>query len=356
MKTRWYVPLALLLVAAASPAWLHAQTHPAIIWSQQERDALTHRAAIAYSPDGKFVASGRVDDMDVKLWNANTGVLVRTLHGRNNNANVIAFSPGSRYLATGTGQPGQVLSLNLWRVADGALLVGRIGAFSNGTISVDFSPDGELLAAAGFNKNTYKIYHVPDMTLLAEVGNFDPELGYNVRTNAVAFSPDGELIALGDNRGVHLRRVTDGSLVRALNTNAPYAMKTDSVAFSPDGQYVAAGVDVLDGTYATCIDCAVKMFRVADGALVNTYSNGNHMTFPRLAFSPAGDIIAASYAHDQDDGGSVQFWNVNTGQSLRRDVRALWPWNFAYSPYGKAYAFFGADGLIAKAKAPVITP
>jgi WD40 repeat protein len=353
MKARIF-PFALLLIAAASPAWLHAQTDPAIIWSHQERDALTHRAAIAYSPDGKLVASGRADDMDVKLWNATTGALVRTLHGRNNNANVIAFSPDSRYLATGTGESGQVLSLNLWRVADGALLVGRIGAFTNGTISLDFSPNGELLVAAGFYKKSYKIYHVPDMQLIAEVGNFDPQLGYNVVTNAVAFSPDGQLIAVGDNRGVHLRRASDGALVHTLNTNAPRGMNTNAVAFSPDGQFVAAGVDVIDGTDGTCVDCAVKMFRVADGAHVNTYSNGNHMIFPHVAFSPNGSIIAAAYADDQSDGGSVQFWNVSTGESLRRDVRSLWPWDFAYSPFGKGYAFFGADGLIAKARAPLI--
>src|SRR5215211_4301718 len=233
MKTRFF-PIALLLVAGFAPApLLHAQlTHPAIIWSQQEPDASTHRAAIAYSPDGKLVASGRADWNDVKLWNATNGAPVRTLTGKNNNANVIRFSPDSQYLATGTGQPGQGLSLNLWRVSDGVRLVGRIGAFPNGTIGVDFSRDGGRLVAVGFHHRTYKIYRVPDMMLLTEVGNYDPELGYNVITRAVAFSPDGELLA--------------------------------------------AGVDVLDETYGTCTDCAVKMFRVADGALVKTYSNGNH--------------------------------------------------------------------------------
>jgi WD40 repeat protein len=351
MKT-FSLALAFSLLLGGFQAGLRGQSDPAIIWSQQDPVATTHTAAIAYSPNGAFVASGRQDDNNVKLWDAETGALVRTLSGRDNDANVIRFSPDSQYLATGTGGGGSTLNLNLWRVADGVRVVGRIHAFNNGTISLSFSSDGQLLAAAGFHANNYKIYHVPDMALVADVGNYDPDLGYNIRTNAVAFSPDGQLIALGDNRGVHLRRVSDGSLVRILNTNAPSVMKTNSVAFTPDGQYVAAGVHVVDPTYANCIDCAIKMFRVSDGALVRTFENGNNMHFPQIAFSPSGTIIGAAYSHGQDNGGAVQFWDVNSGLTVQTDTFGLWPWDFAFSPPGNRYAFFSASGLLGVAKAP----
>jgi WD40 repeat protein len=344
--------LALALLLAGSQAGLRAQSNPVIIWSQQDPVATTHRAAVAYSPDGTLVATGRDDDRNTKLWDAETGELVGTLNGRDNNANVIRFSPDSQYLATGTGGGGSTLNLNLWRVADGVLLVGRIHAFNNGTISLAFSSDGQLLAAAGFAAENYKIYHVPDMALVANVNNFDPELGNNVRTNAVAFSPDGQLIALGDNRGVHLRRVSDGSLVRVLNTNAPSSMKTTSVAFTPDGQYVAAGVSVVNTTYSNCIDCAVKMFRVSDGSLVRIFSNGNNMHSPEIAFSPNGTVIGAAYSHDHDNAGAVQFWNVNTGGTIQMDIFGLFPWDFAMSRLGNRYAFYSASGLLGVAKAP----
>ena len=137
------------------------------------------------SPDGQLVATGRADSNDVKIWNATDGALIRVLNGRNNNANTIAFSPDGQYLATGTGGGGAILSLNLWRVSDGERVVGRIPAFNNGTKSIDFSPDSQLLVAAGNSDDFYKIYHVPDMTLLATVDNFDPDLGGNVRVHAV---------------------------------------------------------------------------------------------------------------------------------------------------------------------------
>ena len=350
MKT-YSLALALLLLAG-SQAGLRAQSGPAIFWSQQDPVATTHRAAVAYSPNDALVASGREDDNNTKVCDAGTGAFVRTLYGRDNDANVIRFSPDSQYLATGTGGGGSTLNLNLWRVSDGVLLVGRIGAFNNGTISLSFSSDGQLLACAGFDAENYKIYHVPDMTLVADVDNFDPDFGYNVRTNAVAFSPDGQLIALGDNRGVHLRRVSDGSLVRTLNTNAPSVMKTHSVAFTPDGQYVAAGVSVVNPTYSYCIDCAVKMFRVSDGSLVRIFSNGNNMHSPEIAFSPNGTIIGAAYSRDHENGGAVQFWNVSTGATVQTDMFELFPWDFAFSPLGNRYAFYSASGLFGVAKAP----
>jgi WD40 repeat protein len=345
MKTHFLIVVCVLGVASA-------QAEQAIIWSQQEPDAEFNRATVAVSPNGELVATGRADSNDVKIWNAQNGALIRVLNGQNNNANVIAFSPDKQYLATGTGQPGQGLSLNLWRVADGVRLVGRIPAFSNGTISVAFSPDSQLLVASGFHSTGYKIYHVPDMTLLGTFPNYDPNLGYNVRINAVAFSRDGQLIGVGDSVGLRLRNASDGSLVRTLNTNAPGAMKTESVAFSPDGLSVAAGVAVVDSQYATCIDCTVKLFRISDGVLLHVYENGNNMTFPQIAFSPQGTIIGSAYAHDHDNGGAVQFWNVATANTVQVDDRPLWFWDFAFSPLGGTYAFFGADGLIGVAKAP----
>lgn len=337
-----------------------AQSRPAIIWSHQEPDNTTHNGAIAYSPDGRLVASGRADSNDVHIWDASNGALIRTLNGQDNNANVIKFSPDSQYLATGTGQPGQGLSLNLWRVSDGVRLVGRIAAFTNGTIGLSFSPDGQFLAASGFHATGYKIYHVPDMSEVGTFGNFDPTLGYNARIFSIAYSRDGQFIAVGATRGIYLRNAADGSLVRIISTDYPTAMTTQSVAFSPNGTEIAAGVTVANansGPY-TCYDCSIKLFRVSDGALLHTYNDPSLLIFPKVDFSPDGKVIAAGFSdfNGTSYSGAAEFWDVKTEQILRRDSRAFWVQDLAFSRTSNTVAYYGADGVVAVARAPSLSP
>jgi WD40 repeat protein len=338
-----------LLFAGSLPA----QNRSIIIWSQQQSENTTHNGAIAFSPNGQLVASGRTDSNDVFIWNAANGALIRTLNGRDNNANALAFSPDSQYLVSGS--PSN-LSLNLWRVSDGARLVGRLPAFTNGIVGLSFSPDGQLLAASGFHANTYKIFHIPDMTLVGEFGNFDPVLGANARIFSIAFSRDGQFVATGSTRGIYLRNAADGSLVRTINPNYPNPMTTNSIAFAPNGTDVAAGVAYKDPTYSNCIDCSIKLFRIGDGALLHTYTDPSGPDFPKVQFSPNGRVIAAGYSDNNGTitSGAAQFWNVATEQTLRRDGRAFWVQDFAYGQSGKTYAFFGADGVIAVAHAPVV--
>jgi WD40 repeat protein len=348
--------LGVLLLIGILSAGAAAQTRSLIIWSQQEAENTTNNGAIAVSPNGRLVASGRADSNNVDIWNAANGTLIRTLNGVNNNANVLAFSPDSKYLATGTGQPGQGLSLNLWSVDDGVRLVGRIAAFTNGTIGLSFSPDGQFLAAIGFHATGYKIYHVPDMAEVGTFGNFDPELGYNARIFAIAYSRDGQYIAVGATRGIYLRNASDGSLVRIISSNYPTAMTTQSIAFSPNGTDVAAGVTVANantGPY-TCYDCTIKLFRISDGRLLHTYTDPSFVLFPKVAFSPDGRIIGAGFSDLRTSySGAAQFWNVATEQTIRRDARDFWVQDFAYFPSGRKYAFFGADGVVAVAHAPI---
>ncbi len=343
LSSAWFLMVVVFIGASL------AQSEPFILWLQQHSGGFSTRAAVAFSPDGGLLASGRVNTREVKLWDAENGALIRTLSAKDNEANDMDFSPDGQYLATATGGAGQTLNLNLWRVSDGVRLVGRIPAFTNGAIGVRFSPDGQLLVACGFQARFIKLYHVPDMTLVATYTNSTPANSRGLRVNAVAFSPDGEFIGLGDTEGVKLRRTSDGALVRSFGTGNLFI---HSIAFSPDGQFIAAGISTLDPTYATCIDCTIKLWRVADGALVHTYSNGTGVQYAKVGFSPDGQIIAAGYTDGEGDTGAVQFWIVNTEETLRRDAQPLYVQGFAYSPSGEMYAYLRADGQVAVVNAP----
>jgi WD40 repeat protein len=348
---KFCIKAATLLIALFVIGYETARSSSTVIWSQQEAPSPSLNTAITFSPDGQLVATGRSESNSVNLRSATDGTLIRVLTGKNNNARALSFSPDSQLLVTGAGGPGVSLGLNLWRVSDGARLVGRIPSHNNGTNSVSFSPDGQMVATSGFHDRDIKLWHVPDMTLVRTINNFDPDLGFALFVTAVAFSPDGQLLASGDSNGVKLRRVFDGSLVRKMGGSGKEVV---TLAFAPDGSKIVAGITGLDPTYGTCVDCSVKLWRVSDGALLRTFfSRAGQLFYPKVGYSPDGLGIAAGFGIG-DETGAIQFWSVRNGASVAIDRQPSPVHAFAYSPDGRRYGYILASGQVAVAQSPPV--
>ncbi len=89
----------------------------------------------AISPDGRWAAMASHGHFGVKVWEAETGKLVKELFLKGD-LGTVTFSPDGKWLATGAG------GCRLWHV--GSWAPGpRVGGASSGH---DFSPDGKMLA------------------------------------------------------------------------------------------------------------------------------------------------------------------------------------------------------------------
>src|SRR5262249_39383971 len=143
---------------------------------------------------------------------------------------------------------------------------------SGGTQSVDFSPEGTLLASAG------KTVQLWDVRTGQEIRLFPgPVLDGHYRN--VAFSPDGAWLASATAGGTV--QVWEAATGRPLHALAAHTSVVHGVAFSPDGGRLASASE----------DRTVCLWDPADGRLLHTIRGDTE--FFKVAFSPDGTQIAA---------------------------------------------------------------
>jgi WD40 repeat protein len=275
--------------------------------------------SIAFSPDGKTLASGGYD-YKITLWDLGTGKKRKTLEGHEGGIVSIAFSPDGKTLVSGS----RDFTIKIWDLVTGKVIY-TLNWHTNAVMSVAISPDGKTIASGSYDQ-TIKLWELVTGKLLATLGETPENRSYSI--NSVAFTPDGQTLAStaqDDKKGgtIKIWNLNTRKVLRTLEYPVPNLGDLRSLAISPNGKTIASGDD----------DKTIKLWNLDTGELLHTLT-GHSSTVQSIAISPDGKTLASGSFDN-----TIKLWNLDTGKLLGTlsghlgQVRSV-----AFSPNGKTLA------------------
>jgi WD40 repeat protein len=262
--------------------------------------------AAAASDQGRWIVSAGAD-ATLRIWNATSGALVRTVPLDEGAVTALAVDDQRALTGHGSG------AIVLWDLEHAE----KLATFQHGSgaIAALAFADGDTFAAAAQD---------------GSVGLFDirapaaPAVLLDGRATMAATAPGQGLLAAADHDTVQVWRTATAVLARSFRNNGG---DITALALSPDGRSLAAAAT----------DGSIRVWRISTGRQTRMLRTGQGRRYAALALGPDGMLAAAG------EDGRVKLWNQGrTARTLDGGPAH----SLSFSPDGLRLIGAGQDGVI----------
>jgi WD40 repeat protein/serine/threonine protein kinase len=283
--------------------------------------------AVAFTSDGTAIATSG-DDARLKIWDASTNALVRTIELDNGPATALALYGMNALTGHATGD----IVLWNWQRAE------KLGTFKRNEAeiwSVAFAGRADRFAAASHD---WKVTLWDTATPSGPIQVID---AHDSAAQVVAYATTEKgprLASGGADKSVKLWNLDTLDKIRTYKGHRDFI---SALAFSPDGNLLASAS--LDGN--------IRVWSTKSRRLQKRLY-GHRGRVGTLAFSPDGQTLASSGAD-----GQLRVWDIDRGRTLRTIIGHAGAVNAtAFAPSGDRLASAGADGVVRIWANPALVP
>jgi WD40 repeat protein len=277
--------------------------------------------SLAFSADATMLAAASQDHITT-LWNVAKRQLFGTLHGHRSAVTDLAFSPDGGAIATVSGD----YTARIWDTETGREIATLPG--SAWMSRVDWSSDGEYVAATTDSKQTVFLYRVTGRQQVRRRLR-----GHATDILCVAAHPRLEQFATLQDELITFNVSDPRPSPRRLGSGF---WMGDALAYNPNGSLLATSIRIPPGSNGSRIE--VRDANTGD----LRYQFFTPQLLFSLAFDPAGKWLAGGHQY-----GNVIVWDLQTGRPVRQFVAGgQLCWSVHFLDGGRRLVTHGSDSVL----------